>query len=176
MTTDMRKFFAFFVTALAVGFATAQPPMGPPPPGMMPPGMMPPGAENRPRKTPQERIEHITKELGLTEKQAEKFAPVYLAYQTEIERIRKELKNLMDGYEGKELNEKLATRKVMDQLNAEADIVACKKEYLRVFKDHLNAEQITKIFTIERRGNRPPFPPQGSPQGGPHGFPGAPRE
>ena len=54
----MRKFFAFFVAALAVGFATAQPPMGPPPPGMMPPG-----AENRPRKTPQERIEHITKEL-----------------------------------------------------------------------------------------------------------------
>jgi hypothetical protein len=58
----------------------------------------------------------------------------------------------MEWYNGKELTEKLAFRKAMDQLNADADIIACKKEYLRVFKNHLTPEQLAKVFTIERRG------------------------
>ena len=93
----MKKFFAFIVAILAVGFATAQPPMGPPP------GMGPRG----PRKSPQERIAAIAEEL----------------------------KTLLDGYKDVEMDEKTALRMVMDQLNADADIIACKKEYMRVFKN-----------------------------------------
>ena len=118
-----------------------------------------------------ERIAGLVEELKLTPEQAEKFAPVYLAYQGEIRKIRKDLKTLMDSYNGKTINEKLAFRMVMDQLNADADIIACKKEYMRVFKDHLNPEQLSKIFMVEKKAMRPQRPggPHGGPQGGSHG-------
>ena len=166
----MKKFFAFIIAVLSVGFAAAQPPMGPPP-GMMPPGMMPPGAERGPRKSPQERIAAIAEELKLTPEQSEKFAPVYLKYQSEVNNIRKELKMLMDSYKDVEMTEKVAFRMVMDQLNADADIIACKKEYMRVFKDYLNPEQLSKIFLVEKKAMRPQRP--GGGKGGPHG-PGGP--
>lgn len=169
----MKKFFAFIIAALSVGFAAAQPPMGPPP------GMMPPGAERGPRKSPQERIAAIAEELKLTPEQSEKFAPVYLKYQSEVNNIRKELKTLMDSYKDVEMTEKVAFRMVMDQLNADADIIACKKEYMRVFKDYLNPEQLSKIFLVEkfagrpRRGEGMPTPPEGMPTP-PAGFPAPP--
>lgn len=164
----MKKFFALIIAALAVSVASAQPPMGPPP--GMGPGMGR-GGEMGPKKSPVERIAGLVEELKLTPEQAEKFAPVYLAYQAEIRKIRKDLKTLMDSYNGKTINEKLAFRMVMDQLNADADIIACKKEYMRVFKDHLNPEQLSKIFMVEKKAMRPQRPggPHGGPQGGPHG-------
>ena len=157
----MKKFLTLLIAAFAVNMATAQPPMGPPP------GMGRGGMEHGPRKTPVERITGLVEELQLTPEQAEKFAPVYLNYQGEIRKIRQELKMLMDGYEGKEIDEKLAFRMVMDQLNADADIIACKKEYMRVFKSYLTPEQLSKIFLVEKRANRPPGRPHGVPQGPP---------
>ena len=159
----MKKFLTLLIAAFAVNMATAQPPMGPPP------GMGRGGMERGPRKTPVERIAGLVEELQLTPEQAEKFAPVYLNYQGEIRKIRQELKMLMDGYEGKEIDEKLAFRMVMDQLNADADIIACKKEYMRVFKSYLTPEQLSKIFLVEKRANRPPGRPHGVPQGPPPG-------
>ena len=99
---------------------------------------------------------------------------MYLAYQGEIRKIRKDLKTLMDSYEGKEITEKVAFRMMMDQLNADADVIACKKEYMRVFKDYLNPEQLSKIFLVEKKAMRPQRP---GGKGGPHGPGGpAPRE
>ena len=169
----MKKFFALIIAVLTVGIASAQPPMGPPP-------GMGHGGERGPKKTPVERIAGLVEELKLTPEQAEKFAPVYLAYQGEIRKIRKDLKTLMDSYEGKEITEKVAFRMMMDQLNADADVIACKKEYMRVFKDYLNPEQLSKIFLVEKKAMRPQRPggkggPHGGP-GGPQGFPGAPVE
>ena len=170
----MKKFFALIIAALAVSVASAQPPMGPPP--GMGPGMGR-GGEMGPKKSPVERIAGLVEELKLTPEQAEKFAPVYLAYQAEIRKIRKDLKTLMDGYNGKEINEKLAFRMVMDQLNADADIIACKKEYMRVFKNYLTSEQLSKIFMVEKKAMRPQRPQggQGGPGRGPRGE-GGPRE
>ena len=161
----MKKFFAFIVAVLAVGFATAQPPMGPPP--GMGPGMGPGGMERGPRKTPVERIAGVVEELKLTPEQAEKFAPVYLNYQGEIRKIHQELKTLLDGYKDAEMNEKTAFRMVMDQLNADADVIACKKEYMRVFKNYRTPEQLSKILIVEKFTNRPRGP-KGGP-GGPNG-------
>lgn len=163
----MKKFFALIIAVLTVGIASAQPPMGPPP--GMGPGMGH-GGERGPKKTPVERIAGLVEELKLTPEQAEKFAPVYLAYQGEIRKIRKDLKTLMDSYEGKEITEKVAFRMMMDQLNADADVIACKKEYMRVFKDYLNPEQLSKIFLVEKKAMRPQRP---GGKGGPHG-PGGP--
>jgi Spy/CpxP family protein refolding chaperone len=163
----MKKIFAIICAALAVNMASAQPPMG----GH--PGMGG-GREQGPRKTPVERIAGLVEELKLTPEQAEKFAPVYLAYQGEVRKIRKDLKTLMDSYNGKEIDEKLAFRMVMDQLNADADIIACKKEYMRVFKNHLTPEQMSKIFMVERKAMRP-HRPDGGQGRGPRGEDG-PRE
>ena len=88
---NMKKFIAIICAALAVNMATAQPPMEG-------------GRGQGPRKTPVERIAGLVEELQLTPEQAEKFAPVYLAYQGEIRKIRKDLKTLMDGYNGKEID------------------------------------------------------------------------
>ena len=152
----MKKLFTLIIAAFAVNMATAQPPMGP--------GMGGRG-EHGPRKSPVERIAGLVEELKLTPEQAEKFAPVYLAYQNEIRKIRKDLKMLMDGYQGKDINEKLAFRMVMDQLNADADIIACKKEYMRVFKNYLTPEQLSKIFLVEKRAMRPNRPEGGKGRG-----------
>ena len=160
----MKKFLTLLIAAFAVNMATAQPPMGPPP--GMGPGMGR-GGEMGPKKSPVERIAGLVEELKLTPEQAEKFAPVYLAYQGEIRKIRKDLKTLMDSYNGMTINEKLAFRMVMDQLNADADIIACKKEYMRVFKSYLTPEQLSKIFLVEKHANRPPGRPHGVPQGPP---------
>ena len=158
----MKKFFALIIAVLTVGIASAQPPMGPPP-------GMGHGGERGPKKTPVERIAGLVEELKLTPEQAEKFAPVYLAYQGEIRKIRKDLKMLMDSYNGKEVDEKVAFRMVMDQLNADADIIACKKEYMRVFKNYLTPEQLSKIFLVEKRAMRPQRPEGGRGPG--HGRP-----
>lgn len=163
----MKKLFTLIIAALAVNIATAQPPMGPPP-GM---GR---GDNGGAKKSPVERISGLVEELKLSPKQAEKFAPVYLAYQNEIRKIRKDLKTLMDSYNGKEIDEKTAFRMVMDQLNADADIIACKKEYMRVFKAHLTPEQMSKIFLVEKKAMRPNRP-NGAPKGRQHDKP-APRE
>lgn len=158
---NMKKILAIICAALAVNMASAQPPMG---------GR----GEHGPKKTPVERIAGLVEELQLTPEQAEKFAPVYLAYQGEIRKIRKDLKTLMDSYNGKEINEKLAFRMVMDQLTADADIIACKKEYMRVFKNYLNPEQMSKIFMVEKKAMRP-HRPEGGHGRGPRGE-GRPRE
>lgn len=159
---NMKKFFALIIAVLAVGIVSAQPAGR--------------GGEQGQKKTPVERIAGLVEELKLTPEQAEKFAPVYLAYQGEIRKIRKDLKTLMDGYNGKEIDEKLAFRMVMDQLNADADIIACKKEYMRVFKDYLNPDQLSKIFLVEKRAMRPQGKHGGpGPDGGHPGRP-APRE
>ena len=85
----------------------------------------------------------------------------------------------MDSYKDVEMTEKVAFRMVMDQLNADADIIACKKEYMRVFKSYLTPEQLSKIFLVEkfagrpRRGEGMPTPPEGMPTP-PTGFPAPP--
>ena len=94
-------------------------------------------------------MEHLKTALGMTDEQLEKFAPVYSSYQREIRGIRTDLKTLMDSYEGEEIDEKAAFRLVMAQLDADADIIRCKKEYMRVFKDYLTPDQMSKIFLVE---------------------------
>lgn len=157
----MRHLFLILCAAFAVSIVSAQPPMG-----------HPQGGDSGKRQNPSKRIERIKESLQLTDEQAEKFAPVYLAYQREISGIRKGLKQYMSSYEGQEIDEKVAFRLVMAQLNADADVIACKKEYTRVFKDYLTPEQLSKIFLVERQ--RPQRPPQqgGAPGGdAPQGAP-----
>ena len=156
----MKKFFAIVLAVIAVATATAQPPHGGP-------GRGPGNEQNRANK----RIEALKEALEMSDEQAAKFAPVYMQYQREIRTIHKDLKMVMESYKDKEITEKIAAQLVRAQLNADADVISCKKEYLRVFKEYLTPEQISKIFLIEKRLGRGPRP-----QGGPGGQAPQPRQ
>lgn len=152
----MKKFIILLVAVAAVCSAMAQPPRG-----MMPPP--PQGGQEQPSdRDVAKRYEHLKKALEMTDEQIEKFAPVYSAYQREVRSIRKDLKTLMDSYKGETIDEKTAFKLVMAQLNADADIIRCKKEHMRVFKDYLTPDQMSKIFLVE---NRPPRRPHGDSRG-----------
>lgn len=123
----------------------------------------PPGAQGR---SPQEKeqmrqarmermYEQLKTDLGLEREQAEKFAPIYQQYKRESNNVNKELKALLDEYKGKDIDDKTAVFLVKAQLDAEADIVNIKREYIKVFKKYLNPEQLSKIFLAEKRGGRP---------------------
>jgi len=152
----MKRFIFCLLAVAAVCSAMAQPSRG-----MMPPP--PQGTqEQASERSLAKRYEHVKNALGMTDEQIEKFAPVYSAYQRDIRGIRKDLKTLMDSYKGETIDEKTAFRLVMAQLNADADIIRCKKEYMRVFKNYLTPDQMSKIFLIE---NRPPRKPHGDRHG-----------
>ncbi len=157
----MKRLIFTLFALLAIGSATAQPPMGPPPGGFSGQG------EPRQKKTPVERIAHIVEALELTPEQAEKFAPIFLSYQKEVRNIHKELKMFMDSYKDQEIDNKAAFRMVMAQLNADADVITCKKEYTRVFKSYLTPEQLSKVFLVEKMRPRRHKGGDGAPQGAP---------
>ncbi|MBQ0080028.1 MAG: hypothetical protein KBS95_00555 [Alistipes sp.] len=107
------------------------------------------------RQQRQERLyEQLKTDLGLDREQAEKFAPIYQQYKRESNNVNKELKNLLDEYKGKDIDDKTAVFLVKAQLDAEADIVNIKREYMKVFKKYLNPDQLAKIFLAEKRGGR----------------------
>lgn len=143
----MKKFILSLFAVIAACSAMAQPPHG--------------GPEQSDRGIAK-RYEHLKTALEMTDEQFDKFAPVYSAYQREIRGIRKDLKTLMDSYKDKPVDEKTAFKLVMAQLNADADVIRCKKEHMRVFKDYLTPDQMSKIFLVE---NRPPHRPRGEGRG-----------
>ena len=153
----MKRFILSLFAVVAVCSAMAQPPRG-----MMPPPPPQGGQEQPSDRSIAKRYEHLKTALEMTDEQLEKFAPVYSAYQREVRGIRKDLKTLMDSYKGETIDEKIAFKLVMAQLNADADVIRCKKEYMRVFKDYLTPDQMSKIFLVE---NRPPRKPHGDNRG-----------
>lgn len=151
----MKKFILSLFAVVAVCSAMAQPPHG----------MMPPPPQGGPEQSDRgiaKRYEHLKAALEMTDEQFEKFAPVYSAYQREVRGIHKDLKALMDSYKDKPIDEKTAFKLVMAQLNADADVIRCKKEHMRVFKDYLTPDQMSKIFLVE---NRPPHRQRGEGRG-----------
>lgn len=149
----MKKFILIFAAVLAFAVSSAQHW------GMGPGGMHGgPGRDGGDRSQRQQMMkERIKAALEMTDEQADKFVPLYMNYQKDVSNIRKELKQLMAQYNEKgEIDDKTAFRMCMDQLKADADIIQCKKEHLRVFKDYLTPAQLSKVFMIEneRRGGR----------------------
>lgn len=124
-------------------------------------------------------VERMKQALDMTDKQAEQFVPVYQAYTREINGIRKDLKMLMDYYKDKPMDKKTAMKLVMVQLDADAEIIKAKKEYLRLFKMYLTPEQLSKVFLLDSKPARPhrqgpggPGAPDPKPDGRPDAKPG----
>ena len=147
----MKKIILIMVAVLAFVTVSAQPPQG------MQGGQR--GGNNSARM-----VEMLQKQLNMSPEQAKKFAPVYQAYQREIRNVRKETKMVVDSYKNDEMTVKVAKKIMMAQLNGDKTIIQVKKEYIRVFVEYLNPEQLSKIFTI---GQGPRRPRGGQPGSGP---------
>ena len=148
----MKKILLMLVAVLAFVTVSAQPPHGGPQGGQQ-------GGQRNARM-----IEMLQKQLNMSPEQAKKFAPVYQAYQREIRNVRKETKMVVDSYKNDEMTVKVAKKIMMAQLNGDKTIIQVKKEYIRVFVEYLNPEQLSKIFTI---GQGPRRPRGGQPGSGP---------
>ena len=167
----MKKILVMMIAVLAFITASAQPPFGPPP-GFGPGGPGGSGGDRNART-----IEMLQRALDMTPEQAKKFAPVYQGYMRELRQVRKDTKTYVDSFKGEELTIKVAKKIMMAQLNGDKQIIQVKKEYIKVFVNYLNPEQLSKVFTLDQgprrpRGGRggkggpggPGVPPQGAPQ------------
>lgn len=167
----MKKILVMMIAVLAFITASAQPPFGPPP-GFGPGGPGGSGGDRNART-----IEMLQRALDMTPEQAKKFAPVYQGYMRELRQVRKDTKTYVDSFKGEELTIKVAKKIMMAQLNGDKQIIQVKKEYIKVFVNYLNPEQLSKVFTIDQgprrpRGGKggkggpggPGVPPQGAPQ------------
>ena len=155
------------IAVLAFTTASAQPPFGPPP-GGGPGGPGGPGGDRNART-----VEMLQKSLNMTPEQAKKFAPVYQGYMRELRQVRKDTKAYVDSFKGEEMTIKVAKKIMMAQLNGDKQIIQVKKEYIKVFVNHLTPEQLSKVFTLGQ-GPRRPRGGKGGP-GGPGVPPGAPQ-
>ena len=139
----MKKILLMLVAVLAFVSVSAQPPQGGPQGG-------PRGGDRNARM-----IEMLQKQLNMSPDEAKKFAPVYQAYQREIRNVRKDTKTYVDSFKGEEMTIKTAKKIMMAQLNGDKQIIQVKKEYIKVFVNHLNPEQLSKIFTLGQGPRRP---------------------
>jgi Spy/CpxP family protein refolding chaperone len=136
----MKKILLMIVAVVAFVTVSAQPPQG---------GQR--GGGDRGAKT----IEMLQKSLNMTPEQAMKFAPVYQGYMRELRQVRKDTKAYVDSFKGEEMTIKVAKKIMMAQLNGDKQIIQVKKEYIKVFVNYLNPEQLAKVFTLGQGPRRP---------------------
>ena len=137
----MKKILLIAVAVLAFVTVSAQPPMG--------------GQGGRGGDRGAKTIEMLKARLDMSQEQAEKFAPVYQGYMRELRQVRKDTKTYVDSFKGEEMTIKVAKKIMMAQLNGDKQIIQVKKEYIKVFVNYLNPEQLSKVFTLDRGPRRP---------------------
>ena len=148
----MKKILVMMIAVLAFVAASAQPQSNP--------------SANRGGDRNARTIEMLQTRLHMSPDAAKKFAPVYMAYMRELRQVRKDTKTYVDSFKGEEMTIKVAKKIMMAQLNGDKEIIKVKKEYIKVFVNYLNPEQLSKVFTLDR-GPRRPRGGHGGPQGTP---------
>lgn len=85
------------------------------------------------------KIAYITKKLDLSPQEAQKFFPLYNQYRKEVREIihRKRAEN------GRK-------RSYRNELDFDADILACKKKYRQKFTTAIPASKSSRFFEVER--------------------------
>lgn len=85
------------------------------------------------------KIAYITKMLDLSPQEAQKFFPLYNQYREEIRQIMH-----------KKRSEAGPKRSYQNELDFDADILACKKKYREKFKTAISASKSSRFFEVER--------------------------
>ncbi len=94
------------------------------------------------------KIAFITDELDLTAAEAEKFWPIYNAYQAEEKAIKENLRKQLQSTAGMSDDEALAL--LSQQLDNEEEKVALQRRYVQELKMVIPGKKILKLFNAER--------------------------
>lgn len=122
-----------------------------------------------------QKVAFISNELSLTKAQAEKFWPVYNAYEAKMENIHKQHRKLVKRLNDfNELTEEEAYSSTEKLIELDEQRAAVKREYLIKFSEILGKKKGAKVFYLEEKfkrellkrirkdgGNMPPPPPGG---------------
>jgi Spy/CpxP family protein refolding chaperone len=103
------------------------------------------------------KIGFITRELSLTEEEAQKFWPVYNKYEESREEHRKKMMRLRlqsDADADTLLTTKEAEQLVQQYLQLRQEEVEMEKQYYQSLKKVLPAEKIARLFMAEKRFQR----------------------
>lgn len=92
-------------------------------------------------QSPQGKIQHLkiaflTKKLELTPEEAQKFWPAFNSYESDVRKVRKEMKDQND------------------EIAMEEKIIEVRKKYRAEFAAVLNPERANKVFQEEKEFNR----------------------
>ena len=153
------KILLILFTFLTSGLIFGQPPGGP--------------RQEKREKIKAQKIAFISTELELTTEEAEKFWPVYNAYEAELEALHKQRK----GYK-KELRnpERLSDERAYElfelMFEAEKKESEVRQSYLKKFSDLLGKGQAAKVFIAEEKFRRLLLDKLKSDHGGPPPPPG----
>ncbi|MBR1792144.1 MAG: hypothetical protein IJ764_00695 [Bacteroidales bacterium] len=114
--------------------------------------------ENRPAKpTPEQVMERqcmkMVQQLGLDDKQAEKFATTYKAYRSDCDKVRQKYHPKTDPNSSSK-DKKLRTDKVIDQamkdcFSEQRSMLDLREKYYGEFRSFLSARQTEKLFKKE---------------------------
>lgn len=102
---------------------------------------------------------YITQQLDLTPSEAEKFWPVYNAYEKKVFQLKVTKVNATKtkikekgGFEA--LTEKEANQILLKLTENEQDVISAKKELFRDLKNIISSKKILKLYQAEHQFNR----------------------
>lgn len=105
------------------------------------------------------KVAHITTELDLTAKEAEKFWPVYNAYDEKMHQLHVERKKSIyrkakqaGGIDN--ITEKEASSLLADKINTEFEIAKAEQALVNKLQKVISSKKILKLFKSEREFNK----------------------
>jgi len=118
------------------------------------PGGMPPGPRQEQMKAA--KIGFLTRELNLTEEEAQKFWPIYNKFDNEREAHRRKMLalRLETNETGDQLTAKEAEATVEQYLQLRQEEVDMEKKFYQAVKKVLPAEKVALLFQAEKRFQR----------------------
>lgn len=110
--------------------------------------------------TKEERVEsdikHLTKELMLSDQQAEKFAVIYREYAGKMDELFEKNMEQFKFEPGKELTDKELDKLAKQRFNGMKDLADLQSKYYNKFRKELSARQVEKVFRFnEPFGGKP---------------------
>lgn len=136
----MRKLKAIWLT-LALGIISmtsiAQPPAG---------GK---GNHQRSEKIKAMKVEYITTKLDLTPSEAEKFWPLYNAFNDKMMELERTRRRALRDNANKEMTDKEVNDFIAFNFKTDQDILDLRKEYDAKFKEVLGIQKVGKLYQAE---------------------------
>ena len=104
------------------------------------------------------KVAYITKELSLTSAEAEKFWPIYNAFDDKQGELRHEkMKSILDRFKPgnvEKLSEKDASNSLIQMEKIEEDLFNLKKKFIKDLQGVISAKKIIKLKKAEEDFNR----------------------